>query len=264
MDQHWRLESAVLADRLAGALVYCLLGLGTTTIVGTNVAGPQDVFRLLYDIRGATFFHGALAIALMILGACRLRSTIFDSEYSRGRPKDEIVRFMRMGGGAGYLLLGAIVLGFAVDVLGSASVGRYAAEALLGTRASGAWLTFIGMLFFVAAAYQIANAWMEDLPKRFVPDVPAWVVPLQGAGVAACADVSFIIGYAFVRAGWLSGPGGLTGLDDVLAELVENTELNILLAFALLLSGICSFAVARWRTIVSERPRPLHQGAPCA
>lgn len=157
-----------------------------------------------------------------------------------------------------------MLLGLAVDALGTASLGRSAAEALLRARVGGAWLTVTGLLLFVAAAYQIFNTWMEDLPKRFVHDAPAWVVPLQGAGLAACADVSFIIGNAFVQAAWLSGSGGLTGLDDLVAVLVENTELNILLAFALLFSGICSFAVASWRTTVGERRRPHLQGAACA
>lgn len=86
----------------------------------------------------------------------------------------------------------------------------------------------------------------------------SWRVPLQVATLAACADVSFI-GYVFVRAGLPIGPGGVTGLNNVLAVLVENAELSILLAFALLFSGICSFAAARWRTIVGERRRPLVQ-----
>lgn len=257
MDQFWRFESIVLADRLARGSVYCLLGLTTMTFIGRTIAGPQDVLRLLHDMQGATFLHSGLAIALMIFGACRSYCAAFGKEYSPGRLKDEAVRFMRMGCGVAAFLLGAIVLGSAVDGLdGSVSLGRYGAEVLLGIRVGGAWLTAIGLLLFTAAACQIANAWRTDPAKRLAPDVPIWVVPLQGAGLAARAEVSFIIGYAFVRAGMIGAPLATAGFDDVLSALVENTELNILLVFALFLSGIQSFAEARWRKVVSRKMKP--------
>lgn len=258
MDRFWRLEFCARAERMAGASASCLLAFIAMTFVGATITGPHDVLRSLHDMPSATYLHGGLAIALMIFGACRLCFTLFGGKFSQGRSETKTMRFARMGGGAASFVLGAIVLGAALDgVGGSVSMGRSGAEALLGVRVSGTWLVFIGLLFFAASAYQFANAWTEELSKWFGPDVPAWVVPLQGAGIAARADVSFIIGYAFFRAGWLGGLDVMTGIDDVFTALVENTELSILLVFALLLSGISSFAVARWQNMVCGRSRPL-------
>lgn len=258
MDRFWRLEFCVRAERMAGASASCLLAFIAMTFVGATITGPHDVLRSLHDMPGATYLHGGLAIALMIFGACRLCFTLFGGKFSQGRSETKTTRFARMGGGAASFVLGAMVLGAALDGLGgSVSMGRSGAEALLGVHVGGTWLVFIGLLFFAASARQFANAWTEKLSKWFGPDIPAWVVPLQGAGLAARADVSFIIGYAFFRAGWLGGLNMMTGIDDVFTALVENTELSILLVFALLLSGISSFAVARWQNLVCERSQPL-------
>ncbi len=258
MDRLWRLEFCVRAERMAGAAVSCLLAFVAIAFVGATITGPDDVLRSLHDMPGATYLHGVLAIALMIFGACRLCVTAFGSKYSQGRSETKTMRFARMGGGAASFALGAMVLGAAFEGLGgSVSMGRSGAEALIGMRVGGTWLVVIGLLCFVVSACQFANAWTGEPSKWFGPDVPAWVVPLQGAGLAARADVLFIVGYAFFRAGWLGGPSVMTGIDEVFTALVENTELSILLVFALLLSGISSFTAACWRNMVCERSGPL-------
>ena len=200
MNQFLRLEFCVRAERMAGASASCLLAFIAMTFVGATITGPQDVLRSLHDMPGATYLHGGLAIALMIFGACRLYFTLFGGKFSQGCSETKTTRFARMGVGAASFVLGAMVLGATLDGLGgSVSMGRSGAEALLGVRVGGTWLVFIGLLFFAASVWQFANAWTEKLSKCFGPDIPAWVVPLQGAGLAARADVSFIIGYAFFR-----------------------------------------------------------------
>jgi hypothetical protein len=81
------------------------------------------------------------------------------------------------------------------------------------------------------------------------PGAPAAVEPIGRLGHAARAVVFLIIGWSLVRSAWLDSEAEVKGLGDALMSLSGSGTLYTAVAVGLLLFGMFSLVVARWRII---------------
>lgn len=113
-------------------------------------------------------------------------------------------------------------------------------------------------LGFIAGAFMQAKsaataAFMRDVERG----APAAVDPIGRLGHAARAVVFAVIGWSLVRSAWLDSEAQVKGLGDALMSLRDNGTLYTVVAVGLLLFGVFSLLVARYRIVPDVHARHL-------
>jgi hypothetical protein len=229
----------------ARGLVYLLIGLLALT-AGRGDAGPEGAFDLLQDAPlGAPMLYGA-ALGLLAYALFRLASLLFDIEHRNA--------LHRIGHGASavaHFALAWTAFQFAQGVKQAPSEG--AAHEAAGTLLSFAFgslaLGVIGLGFAAAAALQAKSAVTASFMDDVASDTPAMMKPIGRLGHASRAVVFLIIGWSLVRSAWFSDTGEVKSLGEAIGSLADNGTLYTLVAAGLLLFGLFSLLLARYRIV---------------
>ena len=108
----------------------------------------------------------------------------------------------------------------------------------------------LGLAFFLAAASQAKKGITGSFMNRISPQAPDITRMMGGAGYIARAVVFVIIGWSLVSAGFMSGGSGqVKTIGDAVASLADDGIWFTLVAIGLLLFGLFSFILARYRII---------------
>lgn len=91
----------------------------------------------------------------------------------------------------------------------------------------------------------ITGSFMNRISAR-APSATRW---LGGAGYLARAVVFVVIGWSLIRSGWFSSSGNVKTLGNAVASLADDGIWFTLTAIGLLLFGLFSFVLARYRII---------------
>lgn len=254
MNRLRQLETFARAGWFARGVVYCLLGYIALSASGGPDAGPQGVFRQLFDMPGGPWLLIILAAGLALYGAYRLYSAAFDTEGQGGDAKGIAVRIGYVASGLAHFLLAwlAVKLAAGLDVAAEGGQEQAAAAMLLDLPLGGTLLGLVGLAFLAAAAHQASKAWTAKFLGDFKSSAPAGIKPLGQAGLAARAVVFAIIAYSLMRAGWFEEAGQVKGLGGAIENLAGEPAAYTLVAAGLLLFGVYSFVEAKWRRIRNE------------
>jgi hypothetical protein len=234
----------------ARGLVYLLIGyLALTASRGDK--GPEGAMSWLQDVPLGVPLLYLAALGLLAYALYRLASLLFDVDNHGTHGKGVVTRIGHGASGIAHLLLAWTAFQFAQGDKQSASGGgaQEAAGSLLTYSFGSLLLGLIGLGFFAAAALQAKSAWTGSFMKRVAGNAPSFAKPLGHAGHAARAVVFAIIGWSLVQSAWLSDTAEVKTLGEAVSSLADKGTIYTLVAIGLLLFGLFSLAIARYRIV---------------
>lgn len=253
VDKSEKFNWLVRVGYFSRAILYAVLGLIALTSAGRISEGTNGVFRAVEEYPGGTAILWIMVIGLTAYALFRFCSPLFDIENNGSDKKGWAKRIGHAGSGIGHLALAYSAYEFA-NTSGSGGGGgggaQEAASGVLSMDFGGTVLGILGLIFFVVAIFQAKKGISGDFMHRIsgqAPDATRW---LGGAGYLARGVVYAVIGWSLVQAGFLSaGANEVKSLGDAVASLAGEGFIFTLTAIGLLLFGLFSLVLARYRII---------------
>jgi len=252
-----RVENIARAGFLARGIVYILLGYFAFTTRGIAEEGTGGVLAEIYDVPGGTILLGLIAIGLAGYGFFRLYDAIIGLEPQSAGWKGQAVRIGHGASGVAHFFLAATAAKLAMnsgqDAASQASGSQQdAAATVLSLPFGSIFLAIVVAGFLFAALQQAKKAWSGKFMAKLDADAPAIVEPVGRVGYAARAIVFLLVGYMLVRASMFESAQEAGGVGEVFSQLSGFGILYMLVAVGLLMFGIFSLVMARYRRIRDE------------
>ena len=247
-----RLDRVAKAGFLARAIVYILLGWIALQARHRADEGQNAVFDALRDSPGGSILIIATAIGLFAYGLYRLATAFFDLDR-KGRDMQGLGK--RMGAlisGIAHSLLGYTALQFLSDLKKSSPTderSHEAAQGLMNLPLGGLLVAAVGGYFVLIAWSQAKKAWTASFMEEIAADAPSFTCTLGRVGHFARAMVFLVIGWSFIRSAWLEDEDKAFAIGGALASLRESGWLYLIVAGGLLMFGLFSLILARYRIV---------------
>ena len=208
---------------------------------------------VLYTVVGLIedFPAGIAILWIMVFGLFgyalfRFCSPLFDIENEGSDAKGWGKRIGHAGSAIGHLALSWSAFKFATDRNSGGGGAQEAAAGVLGIEFGGVLIGLLGLTFFIAAFNQAKKGITGSFMNRISPQAPDFTRWIGGAG----AVVFVVIGWSLVGAGFMSkGSDQVKTIGDAVASLADNGIWFTITAIGLLLFGLFSFILARYRII---------------
>lgn len=252
VDKSEKFSWAVRLGFAARGIVYALVGY--LFLVGNGQSGdggPQSAFAWIQEIPAGSVILYLCALGLLGYGLYRLASPALDIE-NYGSDKTGIAhRIGHAGSAIAHFVLAYTAFQFANGDQQGAGSGsaQEAAGTIMSVEFGGLLLGLIGVGFIAAAGSQAKRAYTGEFMNRISPRAPEIVKPLGHAGFAARAVVFLVVGWSLVQSAWLSSTSQIKTLGEAVMSLRDNGLLFNLVALGLLLFGVFSLLLARYRVI---------------
>jgi len=252
VDKSEKFNWLVRVGYFSRAVLYFVLGLLALTSAGAISEGTDGIFKAVEEFPGGTFLLWVLVLGLTAYALFRFASPLFDIENNGSDGKGWGKRLGHAGSGIAHLALAWTAYKVAT---GSPSGGggggaSGAAAGVLSVEFGGVVLGLLGIAFFLAALSQANKAITGKFMHRISPRAPDATRWLGGAGFAARGVVYVVIGWSLIQAGFLSsGASQVKTLGEAVASLAGTGWLFTLTAAGLLLFGLFSLILARYRII---------------
>lgn len=248
-SQHFTL--LVRVGYAARGVVYILLGYLALSSAGNVAAGPQASLNYLQDVPlGFTALY-VTAVGLLAYALYKLIAAFSDLERKGSDAKGIGQRIGYGVSGITHTILAWSALQFAEgdkQSVGGDGSGE-AANTLLAWDMGGLVLGLIGLGLFAAAAFQGRSAITASFMRSVGAGAPHAVCWIGRIGHAARAAVFLLIGWSLIQSAWFHDGTKAKGLGSALEGLRENTALHTVVAIGLLMFGVFSLVVARFRII---------------
>lgn len=255
VDKSEKFNWLVRVGYFSRAILYTMIGFIALTSAGAINEGTDGVFGAIEDFPAGTAILWLMVVGLTFYGLFRLSSLIFDIENNGSDAKGWGKRIGHAGSALGHFALAYSAYKFASSS-GSGSGGsggggaQQAASGVLGMDFGGAVLGILGLIFFIVAIFQFKKGISGEFMARISPSAPDATRALGGIGFCARGVVYAVIGWSLVQAGFMSqGADEIRTLGDALAELAGQGWIFTVTAIGLLLFGIFSLILARYRII---------------
>ena len=250
----------------ARGLVYALLGyMFLTSRADQASEGPSGVFARIQEMPMGTPLLYVSALGLFGYALYRLSSPAFDIENYGSDKKGIGMRIGHAASGLAHLVLAYTAFKFAQ---GEQSPGGGQAQQMAGTILSidlgAVVLGMVGIGFLIAAFAQAKKAWSADFMARISGGAPQFVEWLGRSGYAARTVVFTVIGWSLCKSGWFSSESQVKSIGEAVSSLSDNGFVFSLVALGLLLFGIFSMFLARYRIVPDLDPQgrvPAFRGA---
>ena len=252
MSRVTNIENFARAGYLGRAVVYGLAGYLTLT-----TAGSTGTTGVLEEIE--TMSAGGILLSLVGLGygIFRLYGAWMDLQGHGSDGKGIAVRIGHAASGLGHLVLCYLAWKAAFGLSGGSSGGEGdTAGQTAGTLASMPMgeilLGIVGLGFLAAAINQAVKAYSANFMQLLDADAPAFAKHVGRAGYAARAVVFAVLGWQIASAALSGNAESVGGIGQVLDSLRSTNWLYIAVAIGLLLFGLFSLVMARYRRITNE------------
>lgn len=246
-----RLDYLARAGYLARGVVYCLLGYFAFTTRSRADEGPNGVFVHIAEAPAGNQLLALLVIGLLAYGLCKLASAILDLDGKGHEAKGIAVRVGTAAGGIAYLSMAWAAAKISAGV--SAASKSDASQEMAGTILDlplGEWLlALVGLGFIAAAGFQAKNAISIGFMRKIAPDAPPFTCTLGRIGFAARTLVFGLVGWSLLKSAWSEREGEVLDLGGVLGSLRDNGWVYLAVALGLLVFGIYSLILARYRVV---------------
>lgn len=251
IDKSEKFSWLVRVGYFSRAVLYVMLGLVALTAAGQVSEGTDGIFRAIEEFPGGTALLWVMVAGLLGYALFRLCSPLFDIENEGSDAHGLARRAGHFGSAIGHLLLAWSAYHFATAEGPTAGDGtQEAAAGVLSFPFGGMALALFGVAFFFAAFSQARKGLTGEFMKRISAGAPDVTKTLGTVGYCARAAVYAVIGWSLIRAGWFEqGTAEIRTLGDALAELAGNTVIFQLVAAGLLVFGVFSLILARYRII---------------
>lgn len=249
-----RLDRIARLGYLARAVVYILLGYLALAARPRATQGQDAVFDMLQDVPGGQVVLALLVLGLVCYGIYKLAAALLDLENHGSSPKDMAVRAGLAAGAVAYLAMAWTATRFARESVQSAassggSQGQEMAGGLLAMPLGWVLLAIVGLAFLMAAVFQAIGAATANFMKRVSPAAPPATRTIGRIGFAARTVVFGLIGLSLLRSAWYVRTSEIRDIGGVLSELRSEGWLYIAVAAGLLLFGVFSLILARYRIV---------------
>ena len=254
VDKSEKFNWLVRVGYFSRAILYFVLGLIALTSSSKIAEGTNGIFRAIEEYPAGTVILWIMVIGLIAYALFRFCSLLFDIENNGSDAKGWGKRIGHAGSGIAHLALAYSAYKFAGSEGsggGSDSGGaQEAASGVLSFELGGLVLGVLGIALFVAAVHQAKKGLTGSFMNRIsaqAPDATRW---LGGAGFLARAVVYLVIGWSLIKAGFMSGGADqIKTLGDAVASLAGEGFVFTLTAIGLMLFGLFSLILARYRII---------------
>ena len=245
------------------AILYFVLGLVALTNSSMIAEGTNGVFRAIEDYPAGTVILWIMVLGLIAYALFRLCSPIFDIENNGSDSKGWAKRIGHAGSAIAHFALAYSAYKFATSE-GSGSSGgsgsgggsgggggaQEAASGVLSFEFGGVVLGLLGIALLAAAVFQAKKGITGEFMNRISGQAPSFTRWLGGAGFLARGVVYTVIGWSLVKAGFMSGGSQqIKTLGDAVASLAGEGFIFTLTAIGLMLFGLFSLVLARYRII---------------
>ena len=255
VDKSEKFSWLVRAGYFSRAILYSVLGLIALTSAGKVAEGTDGIFLAIEEFPAGTAILWIMTIGLVGYALFRFASTAFDIENQGSDSKGWAKRIGHTGSGIGHLALAWSAAQFAkAEGAGDGGEGgggaQEAAAGVLSIDFGGAVLGLLGIAFFATAFFQFKKAYTGEFMHRISGAAPNQTKYLGIAGYAARGVVYGVIGWSLVKAGFGSGGSSqVKTLGDAVASLAGEGIVFTLVAIGLLMFGLFSLVLARYRII---------------
>jgi hypothetical protein len=237
----------------ARGVVYLVFGYLALTTANQARDGGTAVFDLLRDVPLGTLVLWLMALGLLAYALFKFISAIGDVQHHGSDPKGLMKRVGEGASAIAHTILAFAAYQYATGSSGGSSSGsegsQQAAGSILEMPLGELVIGVVGLGFLVGAFMQAKSAVTAAFMKHVGGGAPSAVEPIGRLGYAARAAVFAIIGWSLVRSAWLDSEAEVKGLGDALLSLRDSGALYTAVAIGLLLFGMLSLVVARWRII---------------
>lgn len=250
IDKSEKFRWLIRVGYFSRAVMYSVLGLIALTGAGSISEGTSGVFRAIQQYPAATAVLWILTVGLAAYGLFRLASTFFDIENHGSDAAGWAHRIGHAGSAIGHFALAYSAYKFATIGNDGGGGAQEAAAGVLSFELGGVILGILGIAFFIAAVSQAKKAYTASFMHRISGKAPPSTCTLGRIGYAARAVVFVVIGWSLIRVGFLSaGTSEIKSLGEALSSLADDGIIFTLVAIGLLIFGLFSFILARYRII---------------
>ena len=263
VDKSEKFNWLVRVGYFSRAILYSVLGLIALTSAQQIAQGTNGIFQAIENYPAGTVILWIMVIGLTAYALFRFCSPLFDIENNGSDKKGWAKRIGHAGSGIGHLALAYSAYRFASNEgSGSGSSGggesgggsgggaQEAASGVLSMDFGGTVIGILGLIFFIVAIFQAKKGISGDFMHRISGQAPSATRWLGGAGFLARGVVYAVIGWSLFKAGFMSaGAQQVKTLGDAVASLAGEGFIFTLTAIGLLLFGIFSLILARYRII---------------
>lgn len=238
-------------------VVYVLLAyLAMTTAQHASVDdGASDAFAVIADVPAGWAVLYFAAAGLLGYALYRFSAAFFDIEGKGSDAKGIAHR-------VGYFASAVLHLGMAWTAAKFAGGAKSAggdqsaqwAESVLGYALGSTALGLVGVALMVAAFFQAKTAYTVSFMRNVSANAPRATCWIGRAGHAARAVVFALIGWSVLRSAWFEKGSEVLSLGGVINDLRDTGGAFTLVAAGLLLFGVFSVIMARYRIIPDPLP----------
>ncbi len=251
VDKSEKFNWLVRVGYFSRAVFYTMLGFLALTNADRIARGTDGLFKAIEEYPLGEPMLWIMAVGLLAYALFRFCSPLFDIENTGSDAKGWAERIGHAGSGVGHLTLAWAAFQLAgKDTGGSDGGAQQAASSVLSFAFGGFVLGLLGLAFFATSLFQFKKGLTGEFMNRISARAPSFTRWLGGAGYCARGVVYAVIGLSLVRAGFFSaGAEQIKTLGDAVAALAGMGALFKLTAIGLLLFGIFSLILTRYRII---------------
>lgn len=253
MNRVVRIQNFARIGYLARAVVYILLGYFALST--SNSEGTTGVLEEIQDAPAGGILLALVGIGLVGYGIFRLYGAWIDIQGDGTDAKGLGKRIGHTASGLAHLYLGYYAI---KTVLGDGSGGssgngeEQAASSIMSWPGGEILIGLIGVGFLLAALNQAVKAYTGKFMGLLDADAPHQAEYIGRAGYAARAVVYAVLGWNVASAAFSGNASEVGGIGEVMNSLRDPNWLYMAVAFGLLLFGVFSVVMARYRTIRND------------
>jgi hypothetical protein len=243
----------------ARGLVYILLGYLALSTTSKAKDGPSSAFDYLQEVPLGSVLLWVVALGLLAYAAFKLMSAVANVEHRDSDAKGVLKRIGDGASAVAHLFLAYAAYQFATGGKRAADGGQSQemAGSVMDWSLGAVAVGLVGLGFIVGAFMQGKSAVTADFMKHISGRAPKGVEAVGRAGSAARALVFALIGWSLVQSAWLAQSDRVKGLGEAILALRDNGAIYTLVAVGLLLFGVFSLVMARYRVLPDFSRRDL-------
>ena len=259
VDKSSRFTLLVRIGYAARGLVYVLLGYLALSSGGRASAGPEATFDMLQDVPLGSAVLCVAAVGLLAYAIYKFIAAISDIEHHGADAKGVAQRTGYFASGLTHTVLAWTAFEFAQGNKQSSTGdgGGQAASTLLSWDLGSMVLGLIEVGLVLGAAVQARSAITAHFMRSVGAGAPPAVCWIGRIGHAARAVVFLVMGWSLIRSAWLHSGAEVRGLGGALMSLRDNAPLYTIVTLGLIMFGVFSLIVARFRIIPDVERRDL-------